>query len=491
MRILFPAAEVAPFSKTGGLADVAGALPKALARLGHEVLVVTPWYADLGGAVRPYWVGDVQAPFDRGFEPVGVGVLEGGVLEDGVLEDAAPYLGAASQGAPSGGSVRYAFVGHQDYRRAKLYGYPDDARRFARFSRAVPSVAQRLGFVPDLLHAHDWHTGYLPMVLARGWHLPPGFPALRSVFTIHNVQYQGESSLEDAVRWLRLGPDVMGSYLDHFGRANAMQAGVGFATRVTTVSPTYAEEIQTPEYGYSLDGTFRSLSGKLTGILNGIDTDVWDPASDPALPKPYSSTDLAGKQAAKAELARRFGIGAERPLLAVVSRLAEQKGMDLLAGAAPALLAGGWSLVVLGAGDQALEAALKALARAHPGVVGVRIGYDEALAHLIYAGADALAVPSRFEPCGLSQLIAMRYGTVPIVRATGGLKDTVRHGATGFVFEHPTSAGLEWAASEALSAYGTPAWRRIQATGMAADHSWTASAAAYSALYESVLRSWA
>lgn len=279
MRILFPAAEVAPFSKTGGLADVAGALPKALARLGHEVLVVTPWYAKLGGGVPPYWVGDVASPFDRGFEPVGVGVLEDDV--------------------PGTGSVRYAFVGHQDFRRAKPYGYPDDARRFARFSRAVPSVAERLAFAPDLVHAHDWHTGYLPMILARGWHLPPGFPGLRSVFTVHNVQYQGESGLEDAVRWLRLGPDLMGSYLDHFGRANAMQAGVGFATRVTTVSPTYAEEIQTPEYGYSLDGTFRSLSGKLTGILNGIDTDVWDPARDPTLPEPYSAADLAGKSAAK------------------------------------------------------------------------------------------------------------------------------------------------------------------------------------------------
>ncbi|MBX3139940.1 MAG: glycogen synthase [Trueperaceae bacterium] len=470
MRILFPAAEVAPFSKTGGLADVAGALPKALARLGHEVLVVTPWYAKLGGGVPPYWVGDVASPFDRGFEPVGVGVLEDDV--------------------PGTGSVRYAFVGHQDFRRAKPYGYPDDARRFARFSRAVPSVAERLAFAPDLVHAHDWHTGYLPMILARGWHLPPGFPGLRSVFTVHNVQYQGESGLEDAVRWLRLGPDLMGSYLDHFGRANAMQAGVGFATRVTTVSPTYAEEIQTPEYGYSLDGTFRSLSGKLTGILNGIDTDVWDPARDPTLPEPYSAADLAGKSAAKRELTRRFGLDARRPLLAVVSRLAEQKGMDLLIAAAPRLLEQGWSLVVLGAGDPGLEEGVSDLARARGGLVGAHIGYAEDLAHLVYAGADALAVPSRFEPCGLSQLIAMRYGTVPIVRATGGLKDTVRHGATGFVFEHGTSAGLEWAAGEALAAYGTPAWRRIQATGMAADRSWQASAAAYSALYESVLRSW-
>ncbi len=465
MKVLFPAAEVVPYSKTGGLADVAGALPQALAGLGHEVLVVTPWYATLGGGVAPYWVGDVKVPFDGGFETVGVGVLERG-------------------------GVRYAFVGHKDYQRASLYGYPDDARRFARFARAVPQVAERLGFLPDLVHAHDWHTGYLPMLLERGWHLPPGFPGLPSVFTIHNVQYQGEASLEETVRWLRLGPDLKATYLDHFGAANAMQAGAGFATRVTTVSPTYALEIQTPAFGFALDGTFRALAHKLVGILNGIDTQLWDPGNDPALPAPYSAADLSGKALAHSELVSRFGLESGRPVLAVVSRLAEQKGIDLVIGGARALLAAGWDLVFLGSGAPGLESAIARLASRYEGRVGARLGYDENLAHLIYAGADALAVPSRFEPCGLSQLIALRYGTVPIVRSTGGLKDTVTHGVTGFTFEHPTVTGLLWAAGEALRAFGTPTWGRIRDAGMAADHSWGASAVAYSELYGAVLRSW-
>lgn len=465
MKVLFSAAEVVPYSKTGGLADVAGALPQALARLGHEVLVVSPWYARLGGDPAPYWVGDVAAPFAGGFESVGVGVLEAG-------------------------GVRYAFVGHDDYRRERLYGYPDDARRFARFSRAVPAVAARLGFVPNIVHANDWHTGYLPMLLERGWHLPPGFPGLRSVYTVHNVQFQGESGLAETVHWLRLGTDLTRSYLDHFGRANAMQAGVGFARSVTTVSPTYARELQTPEYGFTLDGTFRALSHKLQGILNGIDTAAWDPATDPVLPAPYSAADPTGKVAAREALLGRHALEGDGPVLGVVSRLAQQKGIDMLLAGAPSLLAAGWTLVLLGAGEAGLEAAVAGLARAHPGRVGATLGYDEELAHLVYAGADALAVPSRFEPCGLSQMIAMRYGTLPIVHATGGLKDTVEHGRTGFAFEHPTVEGLLWAAGEARRAYGTAAWRRMQAAAMAEDHSWGASATAYSDLYQGVLRSW-
>ncbi len=464
MRILFPSAEVAPFSKTGGLGDVAAALPRALARLGHEVLVVTPWYRSVPTDPAPYWIGDVQVPFDGGAEPVGVGTLERN-------------------------GVRYAFVGHPDFSRPRLYGYPDDARRFARFSRAVPQVAERLGFAPHVLHAHDWHTGYLPLLLQRGWHLPKGFPGLPSVFTVHNVQYQGESEMNATLHWLRLGTDVAKGYLDHFGAANAMQAGVGYATRVTTVSPTYAQELQQPEYGFTLDGTFRAVAGKLVGILNGIDVEEWDPATDPHLPRPYSDYDLTGKQAAKEHLQQRFGLE-ERPLLGVVSRFAEQKGIDLVVQAAERLVAAGWGLVLLGTGDPRLEQAVAALAEGRPGAIAAVVGYDEALARSIYGGADALAVPSRFEPCGLSQMIAMRYGTVPLVRATGGLKDTVAHARTGFVFEHATPEGLLWAAGEALRAYGTPAWREMQLAGMRQDLSWEASARRYAALYKSVLPSY-
>ena len=464
MRILFPTAEVAPYSKTGGLGDVAAALPRALARLGHEVLVVTPWYQSVRSEPEPYWIGDVQAPFDGGFEPVGVGTLE-------------------SSG------VRFAFVGHPDYGRDQLYGYPDDVRRFARFARAVPQVAERLGFQPDVVHAHDWHTGYLPLILERGWHLPPGFPYLPTVFTVHNVQFQGEADMADTLRWLRLGPEVANSYLHYFGAANALQAGVGFASRVTTVSPSYAEELQLPEYGFTLDGTFRSVAGKTVGILNGIDDQVWNPRTDPHIKARYDEDDPAGKAECKNDLTKEYGLDAERPLLAVVSRFAEQKGIDLVVAAAHELLEMGWNLFFLGTGDPGLEADVRVLGYERPGRVAAVIGYDEALSHRIYAAADALAVPSRFEPCGLTQMIAMRYGALPVVRATGGLRDTVAHGRTGFLFEHATPDDLLEAAKEARLTYGTPRWRGMQRAGMQLDMSWDSSARRYAELYGSVLPS--
>ena len=465
MRILFVSAEVAPFSKTGGLGDVAGALPQALARLGHEVVVVTPWYAGLGGGRQPYWIGDIEVPFAGGFERVGVGTLEDGDL-------------------------RLLFVGHEYFRRPQLYGYGDDVERFALFSRAVPQVSERAGFAPDVLHANDWHSGYLPLLLAHGWHLPPGFPGLPSLYTVHNVQYQGESDLEQTLWWLRLPAGLSGSYLDHFGRANAMQAGVGFADRVTTVSPTYANELTTPEFGFGLDGTFRSLQAKLTGILNGLDVGAWDPASDQALPATYSRGALSGKDQSSFALKRRFGLAHDRPVIGVVSRLAEQKGIDLLINAAPRLFDQGWALALLGTGEARTEAAASALANDFPGLAGVEIGFDEALARLIYAGSDALAVPSRFEPCGLSQMIAMRYGTLPVVRATGGLADTVEHGRTGFSFEPATADGLAWATAEAMqTGVGGGVWRRMQHDAMGQDFSWRRSAERYVALYRDMLPS--
>ena len=458
MRILFASSEVYPFSKTGGLGDVAGALPAALVALGHEVLVVTPWYATLGGGAAPLWIGDVSAPFAGGFEAVGVGTLE----RDG---------------------VRFAFVGHDDFRRDQPYGFDDDVRRFARFTRAVPQVAERVGFVPDVIHAHDWHTGYLPLIAAHGWHLPDGVPGAPTVFTVHNVQYQGVSDIGATLHWLRLSGDLADSYLNHFGSANAMQAGLGFADRVTTVSPTYAQEIQEPAYGYGLDGTFRHIADKLSGILNGIDVDVWDPATDPTLPATFDRDDLAGKARCKAALCARFGLPTDKPLLGVVSRLADQKGIDLFLDAAPDLLAQGWTVVVLGSGDAGLEARLRSLFATRAGEMAGVVGYDEELAHLIYAGADALAIPSRFEPCGLSQMIAMRYGTLPIARATGGLRDTIAHAQTGFLFEDADPLGVARGASEAIDCFGESAWTAMMRRAMAQDFSWSASARAYAELY--------
>ncbi|MEJ2667342.1 MAG: glycogen synthase [Deinococcales bacterium] len=464
MRVLFASAEVHPYSKTGGLADVAGALPRALTALGHEVLVVSPWYADLRAAPPPLWIGDIDAPFADGFEAVGVGTME-----------------------RSG--VRYAFVGHDDFRRGQLYGYDDDVRRFCRFSRAVPAVAERVGFVPDVLHVNDWHTAYLPMVLAHGWHLPAGFPQMPSVLTVHNVQYQGESDIAQTLWWLRLPAALADSSIDPFGRANALQSGLGYATRVTTVSPTYAEEIQRPEYGYTLDGTFRHIRDRLVGILNGLDTDEWNPATDAHLPSSFDARHPDGKAAAKRTLAARLELAVEPPLLGVVSRLADQKGIDLVIAAGDRLVAQGWTLAVLGSGEPALERTLSALAARHPGRISATIGFDEGLAHLIYGGADALAVPSRFEPCGLSQLIAMRYGTLPIARDTGGLHDTVAHDRTGFLFESARPEGLLKATELAREAFDTPGWRRRVRQAMRQDFSWARSANRYDALYRSVVAS--
>jgi len=378
MRVLFAASEVAPYSKAGGLGDVAGALPAALAALGHDVLVVSPWYARLGGEASPLWVGDVAVPFQGGWSDVGVGTLE-------------------ARG------VRFAFVGHPAFARDGLYGYDDDPWRFALLSRAVPQVAARLGFEPDVVHANDWHTGHLPLVLSRGWHLPAGFAHLPSVFTVHNAQYQGESDMARTLHWLRLPGDLAGSFASHFGRFNALKAGAGFATRVTTVSPTYAQELTQPEYGYGLDGAFRSLAGRLTGILNGLDVSLWDPANDPHLPAPYDARHPNAKAASQVALRERYGLEPGLPVIGVVSRLVAQKGIDLLLAAAPRLLEMGWGIVVLGTGERDVEAAALALAADAPGRVGVTIGFDEPLSRLVYAGSDALAMPSRFEPCGLSR----------------------------------------------------------------------------------------
>lgn len=464
VRILFASSEVYPFSKTGGLGDVAGALPEALAALGHQVLVVSPWYRGLRAEPAPLWLGDEWIPFDGAVAICGIGHL-------------------ARRG------VDHAFVGHEFFQREQLYGYPDDPKRFALLSRALPQVAARLGFRPEVAHLNDWHTAYAPMVLEHGWHLPEGFAHLPSVFTIHNVQHQGVSELDATLYWLRLPGALRESYLNRFGQANAMQAGIGFAQRVTTVSPTYAQEIQRPEYGHGLDGTLRHLSHKLSGILNGIDTELWNPEADAAIAARYGADSLERKAENKVALAARFGLEPQRPLLGVVSRLADQKGIDLVVAALPGLLGQGWNLVVLGDGERAIASALQHHSALSPGRVASYIGYDERLAHLVYAGADALLIPSRFEPCGLAQMIAMRYGTLPVARATGGLIDTVAHDATGFLFEHANVDGLLWAAGVARGAYDAPEhWRWMQRQAMARDFSWRRSAEAYAQLYREVAR---
>ena len=455
--------EVYPFSKTGGLADVVGALPEALVKLGHEVLVVSPWYKTLKKQ-QPLWVGDEWVAFDGGLETCGVGHLERN-------------------------GVQYAFVGHNYFQRDSIYGYHDDVKRFCLFTRAVPQAAAQLGFRPDVVHAHDWHSAYLPALLEHGAHLPEGFPNLPSVFTIHNIQYQGNSGIEETLYWLRLPPQLANEHMNYFGSANAMQAGLGYAQRVTTVSPTYAAEVQTPAYGYGLDGTLRHIAHKLVGILNGVDTDVWTPEDNPNIPQPYTFKTLANKEANKRALCERFGLDNSKPVMGVVSRLVDQKGIDIFLAAAGELLWQDWNLLVLGSGAPVMEAALHAYSATNPGRFASYVGYDEGLSHLVYAGSDTLAIPSRFEPCGLTQMIAMQFGTIPVARATGGLVDTIRHDQTGFLFEGADVDGLLWAANVARGAYNArDHWRFMMQQAMDQDFTWTASAKRYVDIYEGVSR---
>ncbi len=462
MRIVFAASEVYPFSKTGGLGDVAGALPGALQQLGHEVLVISPWYAELNA--RPYWIGDIQVPFDGQFETTGIGTLE----RDG---------------------VRYAFIGNPLFSREQLYGYGDDTRRFALFTRAIAPAAERLAFRPDLFHANDWHTAYLPLVLQHGRHLPDGYSGLPSLLTIHNVQFQGESGLEEATWWLRLPHGVRNSWMNRLGRGNAMQAGLGSATHINTVSPTYAREVMEPDYGHGLEDSFRTVreAGRFSGVLNGLDTTVWNPATDMDLPQAYAEATMQqGKAAAKTELVRRFSLDPDRPLMAAVSRLSDQKGIDVLAAAANDLTGQGWTLFVLGSGDRELEDSLQELAGGNPHVA-FHSGFSEALAHLTYAAADVLAIPSRFEPCGLNQMIAMRYGTLPLARSTGGLADTIQHLRTGFLFDHAADWSLLGGAEQAMGLYGTERFSAMQHEAMRQDFSWTDAARRYAQLYSVIL----
>ena len=462
MQLLHATAEAVPYAKTGGLADVLGALPAAQAALGHDVLVVHPWYARLAVEPPPLWIGDVSVPFDGGQITVGVGTLEAG-------------------------DVRFAFVGHPSFQRDALYGYPDDARRFALFSRAVPAVAARLGFLPHVVHAHDWHAASIPALLRHAALLPPGFSGLPSVLTVHNAQYQGWADAADVVAWGRL-PGTLAGPLALHGKGNLLHAGLSTADRVTTVSPTYARELLQPTVGYGLEHAFADLGPRLVGILNGLDLEAFDPATDPALAAGYDATDLSGKATCRAALARELGLDPGRPLLGVVSRLADQKGIDLLIDALPAALQQGWNLALLGTGDPALETALLAAFAAHPKRLGGRIGYDEGLARRIYAGADALVVPSRFEPCGLAQLIAMRYGTLPVARATGGLVDTIDDGRTGFLFAAAEAPALTAALSRARVAHDDhDRWRGMQAAAMAMRFDWERAARAYDDLYRDLV----
>ena len=475
MRILMVASEAAPFAKTGGLADVVGALPRALARLGHRVDVLMPLYRGIAAGT----------PIARVTVPLGGQVAE------------ATLCGVSDSESDEG--TRTLFVDHPGYfDRDYLYGavghdYPDNPERFAFLCRAALEWTASCGERYDVLHGHDWQAGLLP-VLQRQM-ASPWLRGVPCVFTIHNLAYQGIFDASWLPR-LGLGWEWMNiNALEFWNRISLLKGGIVFSRLITTVSPQYAREIQTPEYGFGFDGILRNRSDDLVGILNGIDYDLWDPARDPHLPVPFDATHLGGKQAARRAVLEAFGLPADpqctRPLVGMISRLVDQKGFDLLAELSDELPRLNASFVLLGSGERRYEDLWLALASRHPDRVGTRIGFDDPLAHLIEAGADLFLMPSRFEPCGLNQMYSLRYGTPPVVRATGGLFDTVQNfdegsgSGTGFTFEEYSAQALLSTLRWALQTYANRAvWRRIQAAGMQEDFSWDASAREYAKVYE-------
>jgi starch synthase len=465
VKIAMVASEVHPYSKTGGLGDVVGALPGALAALGEEVSTISPMHR----CVRRH--GPERTDL-RLRVPIGTAVLE----------------------TPVWRKANAWFLEHDPFfDRDELYSGPwgdhgDNLARFTFLCRGAMELLRATG-APEILHGHDWQAGLVP-VYAKTLYAAD-FARTRTVFSVHNLAYQGNFRAIDlpltGLDWSLYN----WKQLEFYGKLNFMKAGLVFADALTTVSPTYAREIQTQEHGYGLDGVLRERAADLRGILNGADYREWDPATDAQLPARYSAADLSGKAACKADLQRRCGF-AERPdvpLIALITRLAEQKGIELVLAAFEALMAEDVQVVLLGNGDGRYEDGFRHWAGRRADRFSAQIAFDHALAHRIEAGADLFLMPSRYEPCGLNQIYSLRYGAVPVVRATGGLRDTVRDGVTGFSFEPYTVEAMLEAVRRALRAYRNPkGWRRIVAAGMAEDFGWAASAKSYRALYASLGR---
>jgi starch synthase len=474
-RVLIIGSEAQPFAKTGGLADVLGALPPALARLGWDATIALPKYRGVAAGT----------PIER------FSVTVGGYTRDAGFSE-----------APLPDGARALLVDCPDlFDREALYGvngsdYLDNPLRFAFLVRAALEFAGRQETGPAIVHAHDWQAGLAPVYLKTLYATHPVLGGTPSVFTIHNLAFQGLFDADWLPR-LDLGWELFTlERLEYWRRISYLKGGINDATLITTVSRRYAEEIQTPELGFGFDGILRARRADIVGILNGIDTTAWDPARDRSLPKPYSADDLSGKADAKAALLARYGLPSDdaamaRPLIGMVSRMVDQKGFDLIAALSDDLPQLDASYVVLGTGEARYQTLWTTLAAEYPDRIGARIGFDEGLAHLLEGGADIFLMPSRFEPCGLNQMYSLRYGTVPVVRAVGGLADTVRDYAprsprsTGFVFQEYSPAALLSALRRALTVYRDRGkWRALQLAGMGEDHSWDRSAREYVKMYE-------
>jgi starch synthase len=475
MRIAFVASEGVPFSKTGGLADVVGALPRALISAGHQVSVYLPRYRQTRLTDAQTAVSSITIPFDDRYR----------------------FCSVVSAGSLSG--VRFYFVDYPPFfDREALYGtsagdYPDNAERFALFSRAVLEASKILG-VPQIFHCHDWQSALVPVLLGTQYAEDPAFRDVATVFTIHNMGYQGLFP-PDTLPLLTLPWDLFTiSKMEFFGNVNFLKGALVYSDFVTTVSRKYSQEIQTTEFGFGLEGVLRTRGSSVTGILNGVDYDEWSPETDKFIAAKYSPGDLTGKAECKQDLLETFEMtdaNSSLPVIGIVSRFAAQKGFDLIAQIMERLAREEMIIVALGNGDKTYEEMFLRLNKQFPQKIAVRVAYDNTIAHKIEAGSDMFLMPSRYEPCGLNQIYSLKYGTVPIVRATGGLDDTIEHWdartgkGTGFKFTDYNGEALLLTIKEALRAFrDRTSWQQLMRNGMNKDFSWNASAKEYSRVYE-------
>ncbi|MFF2090287.1 glycogen synthase GlgA [Paenibacillus sp. NPDC058174] len=474
MNLLFAASEAVPLAKTGGLADVAGALPKALRESGADARVIMPKYEEIPTVYMDQFERIAEFNVSFSWRNQYCGLLRAEI--DGII---------------------YYLIDNEHYfKRRGLYGYGDDAERFVFFCFAVMEASRYLDFRPDIVHCHDWQTGLIPFLLRTRYAYDPAWAGVKSVFTIHNLKYQGLFGIDLLKDLLGAGDELFGpDGLEFHGAASCMKGGLVYADKLTTVSETYAKEIQGWEYGELLDELLRYRSGDLSGILNGIDEQLFDPMNDAALHTPYRNS-LSRKRKNKLDLQREMNLpqSEDVPLIGVVTRLVEQKGFDLIAAKLELLMQEDVQLVVLGSGEPQYEALMNDTVRRYPDKAAVWLGYNDRLARRIYAGSDLYLMPSRFEPCGLSQLLALRYRSVPIVRETGGLKDTVRAfneytgEGNGFSFTYYNADDYWHTVKRALQFYrDEKAWKQIVANAAKEDYSWNRSAKAYMALYELLL----
>jgi starch synthase len=481
LKILFASSEVTPFAKTGGLADVSGSLPAALASLGHQVVVVMPLYRSVkeGQFNLKNHEGNLDVPFR------------------GKMEKDQVYF------SELGDNVRIYFVRKDEFfDRNALYGtsegdYPDNAERFIFFSQAVLNLSHLIEFQPDIVHCNDWQTGLVPVYLKTQNKDDSFFSGSQTVFTIHNLAYQGLFS-DQSMAISGLPQEIFSMEgLEYYGKMNFLKGGIVFSDVITTVSEKYSHEIQTQEYGYGLEGVLQNRAKDVHGILNGVDYKEWSPEDDTHLAANYDLNDLSGKRKCKLDLLELFELdGSENaPLIGIISRLAAQKGFDILAEAVEELIELGVSLVLLGTGDKTYEKQFAELGEKHRGNFGLKIAFDNVLAHKIEAGADMFLMPSRYEPCGLNQMYSMRYGTIPVVRATGGLDDTIKEFDTksgkgnGFKFSEYSSGALVEAVKRALRVYEKrEVWLGLMKNAMKEDFSWNRSAIQYEKVYRQILQ---